>query len=107
MLSVTHKLAVMLLVIRVTTMVLLAQVQVLGAKLAWLVRVCAAMIGGHYALETQIKIEGSRVMPTVQMGTNMQEGDELVDAAGAVFRAGRGYRHAPLHSGGDCTVLAA
>ena len=57
-----------------------AQVQVLEAKLAWLVRVCAAMIGGHYALETQIKIEGSRVMPTVQMGTNMQEGDELVDA---------------------------
>lgn len=40
-------------------------------------------------------------------GYFVQSGDELVDAAGAVFRAGRGYRHAPLHSGCDCTVLAA
>jgi exportin-7 len=56
------------------------QVQVVEAKMAWLVRVCAAMIGGHYTLETQIKIEGSRVMPSVQMGTCMQDGDELIDA---------------------------
>ena len=56
------------------------QVQLVEAKLAWLVRVSAAMVGGHYTLETQIKIEGSRVRPTAVMGTNMQEGDELVDA---------------------------
>ena len=48
------------------------QVLILEAKLAWIVRVCAAMVGGHYTLETQIKIEGSRVQPTAVMGTNMQ-----------------------------------
>uniref|UniRef100_A0A7S4P578 Exportin-7/Ran-binding protein 17 TPR repeats domain-containing protein n=1 Tax=Guillardia theta TaxID=55529 RepID=A0A7S4P578_GUITH len=52
----------------------------LEKQLSWLVRVCAAMIGGHYTLDTQIKIEGGRVLPTAVMGTNMQEGDEMVDA---------------------------
>ena len=49
------------------------QVRVLEAQLAWLVRVCAAMVGGHYALETHIAIQGQRVVPQAVMGTNMQQ----------------------------------
>jgi len=56
------------------------QVRVLEAQLAWLVRVSAAMVGGHYAMETHISIQGQRVVPQSVMGTNMQNGDELIDA---------------------------
>jgi hypothetical protein len=49
-------------------------------QLAWLVRVCAGLIGGHYVVEKRVEIDGSFVRPTAVVAPNMQEGDQLTDA---------------------------
>lgn len=37
----------------------------------------------------------------------LEGGGSLQDAAGTVFKVGGNVRHAPLHDGCDCQVLAA
>ncbi len=50
------------------------------------------------------QLDGRIVGPS---GWFLLSGNELVDAAGAIFRVSGNVRHAPLHEGCDCQVVAA
>lgn len=49
-------------------------------QLAWLVRVCAGLIGGHYVMQTRVEIDGGVMRPTAVVAPNLREGDQLTDA---------------------------
>jgi exportin-7 len=55
-------------------------IALLEGQLAWLVRVCASLIGGHYVIEHRIQIDGAVMRHKPQVAPNMRDGDQLVDA---------------------------
>eukprot|EP00960_Hanusia_phi_P030461 748639-Hanusia_phi.AAC.3 len=61
------------------------QVEVLEMQIAWMIRLCSAIVGGHYTVRAG-SFRSFDINPIIE--TTLQEGEELVDAEliGKVFR---------------------